>query len=187
VLECPPGDIISPTQNQSIPQITVNMTFSCRSSDSSLLGPHLGPRSILLNAAPQTQTSSRSLWPTSEMNRALSLPKLEISSRWGRISGVNSCGTQHKCTFCVPSKSGSWQRIVEWETPTSSPGECAEWNNWSQSSKKAIHLPINSSTPENMIWISKSSEKSGSPSGNGCDKPRPAYSQALFAKLLTFW
>jgi hypothetical protein len=55
------------------------MAFSCRLPDSLPLEPHFALRSILLNAGTLRQINPRCLGPTtSEINQALSLPRLAI-------------------------------------------------------------------------------------------------------------
>jgi hypothetical protein len=71
------SDVLQPVEN---------MTFSYRLSDSLSLGPHLAVGSILLSAGALIHTISHPLWPTSEMNRALSFLKLAVIGRKFQIS-----------------------------------------------------------------------------------------------------
>jgi hypothetical protein len=102
--------VVSHRQHEicQFPKSLSTWPLSCRSSDSPSLGPHVAPGSILLNAGIRTQISFRSLWPASEMNRALSLPKLALVARRFQVGD----GADPKSTHEAPIANRSLISII---------------------------------------------------------------------------
>jgi hypothetical protein len=106
VLKGPPGGMPSYRRREirQFPKSLSIWSFWYRWSDPPSLGSHLAQRSILLSADTLIQTGSCPLWPTSEINRALSLPRLAVVARKFQVGD----DADRESTRMAPSANGSF-------------------------------------------------------------------------------